>query len=77
MLAADGAACGPLAAWAVAGWVLHDPLTARRWWLVPVQDLVSFAFWLCGFFGNTVSWRGRRILLRADGKCELQGSRRI
>jgi ceramide glucosyltransferase len=61
------------AAWAVAGWVLHDPLTARRWWLIPAQDLVSFAFWLCGFFGNTVTWRGRKILLRADGKCELKG----
>lgn len=60
------------AAWAVAGGVLHDPLTMRRWWLVPLQDLVSFAFWLCGFFGNTVIWRGRKIRLRADGKCELQ-----
>jgi ceramide glucosyltransferase len=65
------------AAWAVAGWVLHDPLSARRWWLVPVQDLVSFAFWLCGFFGNTVIWRGRKFFLRADGKCELRDRKRI
>ncbi len=61
------------AAWAVAGWALHDPLTARRWWLVPVQDLVSFAFWLSGFFGNTVTWRGQKFALRADGRCEPQG----
>jgi ceramide glucosyltransferase len=59
-----------LAAWAVAGWVLHDPLTARRWWLVPVQDLVSFLFWLAGFFGNTIQWRGRTYCLRADGRFE-------
>ncbi len=61
-----------LAAWAVAGWVLHDSLTARRWWLVPVQDLVSFAFWLAGFFGNTIQWRGRTYYLRADGRFELR-----
>ena len=60
-----------LAAWAVAGWVLHDPLTLHRWYLVPVQDLVSFAFWLAGFFGNTIHWRGRTYHLRADGRFEL------
>lgn len=62
-----------LAAWAVAGWVLHDPLTARRWWLVPVQDAVSFLFWLAGFFGNTIEWRGRPYRLRADGRFEPRG----
>lgn len=59
-----------LAAAAVAGWVLRDPLTRRRWWLVPVQDLLSFAFWMAGFFGNTILWRGRRYRLLADGAFE-------
>ena len=27
-----------LAAWSTAKLVLHDPLTSRRWWLIPVQD---------------------------------------
>jgi ceramide glucosyltransferase len=62
-----------LAAWAVAGWVLHDPLTGRRWWLVPVQDVVSFVFWLAGFFGDTIEWRGRTYHLRADGRFEPRG----
>jgi ceramide glucosyltransferase len=66
-VAAFAAAVRALAAWAVAGWVLHDPLTRRRWWLVPVQDLASFALWAAGFFGNTVSWRGRRYVLYKDG----------
>lgn len=60
-----------LAGWATAGWVLHDPLTARLWWLVPVQDIASFLVWLAGFFGNTILWRGRRYYLRADGRFEL------
>ncbi|MDP2998654.1 MAG: bacteriohopanetetrol glucosamine biosynthesis glycosyltransferase HpnI [Bryobacterales bacterium] len=69
-LAAAAAVMRALAAWAVAGWVLHDPLTARRWWLVPVQDILGFMFWLAGFFGNTIVWRGRRYHLRADGRFE-------
>lgn len=55
-------------AWAVAGWVLHDPLCARRWWLIPLADLISFAFWVAGFFGSTIQWRGRRYLLLRDGR---------
>ncbi len=56
------------AAWAVSGWVLHDPLTRKRWWLVPVQDLLSFVIWVAGFFGNTILWRGRRCYLSPDGR---------
>ena len=55
-------------AWAVAGRILHDPLCSRRWWLIPVADLISFAFWLAGFFGRTIQWRGRRYLLLRDGR---------
>lgn len=61
-------ACRALAAWAVAGWALHDPLTARNVWMVPLQDLASFALWIAGFFGNTVTWRGRRYIVFPDGK---------
>ncbi len=64
------------AAWAVAGWVLHDPLTARLWWLLPLQDLASFAFWVGGFFGNTIVWRGRRYYLFRDGRFEACFPRR-
>ena len=59
------------AAWACAGWVLHDPLTRSRWWLVPAQDLAGFLTWIGGFFGNTILWRGRKYHLRADGRLEL------
>ncbi len=31
------------AGWAVAGWVLRDPLTARLWWGVPLQDYPAIA----------------------------------
>ena len=51
--------------------MLRDPLTARLFFLVPLQDLLSFAMWLGGFFGNTIVWRGRKYYLQADGRFEL------
>jgi ceramide glucosyltransferase len=60
-----------LTAYATAGLVLHDPLCRRWWFLIPLQDLLSFVFWWAGFSGNRISWRGRTYLLRADGTFEL------
>jgi ceramide glucosyltransferase len=68
------AAVRALAAWAVAGWVLHDALTGRRWWLVAVQDLASFGFWVAGFFGKSIAWRGRRYVLLRDGRMRPERS---
>jgi ceramide glucosyltransferase len=65
-----------LAAYATAGWVLHDRLTARFWYLVPLQDIVSFGFWLAGFFGSTIVWRGRKYVVLPDGRFTEELARR-
>ena len=62
-----------VAGWAAAGYVLRDPLTARFFWLVPLQDVISLLTWCAGFFGNTILWRGRRYWLLRDGRFELVG----
>jgi ceramide glucosyltransferase len=47
-------------------------LRARlNWPLLPIEDLMGFFFWVAGFFGNTISWRGRRYRLSADGRFEF------
>jgi ceramide glucosyltransferase len=56
-----------LAASVVAGKVLRARLD---WLLIPLEDLAGLCFWLAGFFGNTVVWRGRRYRLHADGRFE-------
>lgn len=56
------------AAHATAELVLADPLTKREWPLIVVQDLLSFVFWLAGFFGNTIDWRGETYTLQKDGR---------
>ena len=50
--------------------ILDDPLVARYWWLLPVEDLASFVTWVLGFFGNTIMWRGRKLILARDGTLE-------
>jgi ceramide glucosyltransferase len=50
-------------------WVLRKN---PNWLLLALQDILSFLFWLAGFFGNTVVWRGRRYYLYPDGRFELR-----
>jgi ceramide glucosyltransferase len=57
-----------LAASVVAGKALRARLD---WLLLPVEDVVGLCFWISGFFGNNVVWRGRRYRLQADGRFEL------
>jgi ceramide glucosyltransferase len=46
-------------------------LRARvNWALLAMEDLVAFAFWVAGFFGQTIEWRGRRYFVHADGTFE-------
>jgi len=57
-----------LAAYAVSARVLHAKL---NWVLLPIEDVTGFCFWIAGFFGKTISWRGRRFRLFADGRFQL------
>jgi ceramide glucosyltransferase len=53
--------------WAGAG-ILADPRISRRWFWIPVRDLLGFAIWVGGLFGDTVQWRDQRLKLRPDGR---------
>jgi ceramide glucosyltransferase len=60
-----------VAAYIVSARVLRARIT---WVLLPIEDLLGFCFWIAGFFGNTISWRGRRYKLFSDGRFELVSS---
>lgn len=57
-----------VAAWTVAELVLHARF---NWLLLPLEDIAGFCFWIAGFFGNTITWRGRRYRLESDGRFSL------
>jgi ceramide glucosyltransferase len=59
-------------AYAVASRILRVKL---NWALLPVEDLAAFCFWIAGFFGKTITWRGRDYRLRGDGRFELLEAR--
>jgi ceramide glucosyltransferase len=63
------AGCRGAAAWATCAWILG---ARPRWLLLILQDFLGFCFWLAGFAGNTIHWRGRRYYLYSDGRFELR-----
>ncbi len=62
-------------AWMTAVAVVGDRTILRSPWLLPVQDLLGFGLWIAGFFGRSVTWRGRRYLLNPDGTFQPQSPR--
>lgn len=59
-----------ISAWQTAVRIVRDPIVRSQPWLVPLQDVMSFCFWIAGFVGNTIDWRGKVFYLRKDGTFE-------
>jgi ceramide glucosyltransferase len=59
----------------VAAWMVSVRVLGVKvpWHLLGIQDLLGFAFWIAGFFGRSINWRGQRYLLNSDGTVELAG----
>jgi ceramide glucosyltransferase len=55
----------------VSAMVVARTVVARiDWKLLPAEDLAGFGFWIAGFFGSTIEWRGRRYRIQSDGRFE-------
>jgi len=58
-------------AFAAGWWVLRSRDVLYLWWLAPARDLFGFAVWAAGLFGNSVMWRGRRLVLDREGRIQV------
>lgn len=50
--------------------LLKDRTALSRFWLIPLQDVLSFASWLGGFTGKEIIWRNERYRLLTGGRFE-------
>jgi ceramide glucosyltransferase len=49
-------------------YLLDDRSAWRSLWLLPLQDVFSFASWAGGFLGREIVWRGERYRLLSGGR---------
>ena len=59
------------AALATARSIVHDPVTQKQWWLLPVQDVIGFFIWISGFVGDKIVWRDRKCTVLRDGRLHV------
>jgi ceramide glucosyltransferase len=50
---------------------LNAPKLLPWLWALPLRDLLSFAVWVSGSYGQSVYWRGRRLRVFGDGLIAL------
>ena len=58
-------------AWLLGVRLLNDADVPRRLWLLPLQDLLSFASWLGGFTSREIIWRNEKFRLLEAGRFQL------
>lgn len=57
-----------LAALLVGGSILRDAQALPRYWMLPLQDVLSLLVWAAGLGGKRIVWRGRAYELARDGR---------
>ena len=54
----------------IAGAVLRDSQSLKRWWWVPARDAFGLAVWVAGTSGRDVEWRGKKMRIDENGRIQ-------
>src|SRR5882724_1246310 len=54
-------------------WGLRDETARRKWWLLPLRDVLQFAVWVGSFFSNRIIWGDAEFELSANGEMAAIG----
>jgi ceramide glucosyltransferase len=49
-------------------WGLRDRTAQRKWWLLPLRDLLQFAVWVGSFLSDRIVWGDAEFALNANGE---------
>jgi ceramide glucosyltransferase len=53
---------------AVGVWGLRDETARRKWWLLPLRDLLQLAVWVGSFFSDRIVWGDAEFKLSRNGE---------
>jgi ceramide glucosyltransferase len=62
------ASAAVMALWLAAAISVARVVEAKMTVALLAQDILSFCFWLAGWFGRDIVWRGRKYTLQPDGR---------
>jgi ceramide glucosyltransferase len=49
-------------------WGLRDETARRKWWMLPLRDLLQFAVWVGSFFSDRIVWGEAEFKLSKNGE---------
>jgi ceramide glucosyltransferase len=59
---------------AVGVWGLRDETARRKWWLLPLRDLLQLAVWVGSFFSDRIVWGDAEFKLSRNGEMVAIGN---
>jgi ceramide glucosyltransferase len=61
-------------AWTVGIWGVGDEVLRRKFWLVPLRDVIHFVVWLASFASNHIRWGSVEYVVRQGRMVPIAGS---
>ncbi len=58
-------------------WGLRDETARRKWWMLPLRDLLQFAVWVASFFSDRITWGEEEFKLNANGEMVAIGNANV